>query len=398
MTSKTARFADLLITPLRSGVTIPKGNRGTGIKMINMGELFRYPRIPDTEMALVDFDYRNEERFLVQPGDLLFARRSLTAEGAGKCAIVLDAPTPRTWESSIIRARLNRDKADPDYYFYMFQAPYGRNLIGGIVEQVAVAGIRSSDLANLRVPWPELAEQRAISSVLRALDDKAAANDRLTASSDQYCAALLQDIVVTGCGKPVKLGDIATVNAASIKPIPGASLRYIDISSVADGRIDWPAASSWDTAPGRARRKVSVGDTIWSTVRPNRCSRALILDDDPLLVASTGFAVLTPRAVGPAFLYECARRNDFVAYLESVAEGSAYPAVRADRFLAAPIPNITAEKREKFESIAFNVRLRAHSSVHENRVLAELRDVLAAELMSGRLRVKDAEKVVEEAV
>jgi type I restriction enzyme S subunit len=123
-----------------------------------------------------------------------------------------------------------------------------------------------------------------------------------------------------------------------------------------------------------------------------------VLDEDPLLVASTGFAVITPHGVGPAFLYESARTEEFVRYLESVAEGSAYPAVRAERFLGAPVPDVPDEHRDKFEVLAFPVRLRTHSAAQESRVLTNLRDALLPELMSGRLRIKDAEKVVEEAI
>lgn len=43
------------------------------------------------------------------------------------------------------------------------------------------------------------------------------------------------------------------------------------------------------------------------------------------------------------------------------------------------------------------LRLRAHRASVESRTLAALRDTLLPQLMSGRIRVKDAEKIVEDA-
>jgi type I restriction enzyme S subunit len=229
------------------------------------------------------------------------------------------------------------------------------------------------------------------------LDDKIAVNDLVVASTNKLSSVLLEDALLGDSEvSDALLGDIADVNRRKAVPVSGGELRYIDISCVSTGRIEWPELTSWEDAPGRARRGASSGDTIWSTVRPNRKSFALILDDDPALVVSTGFAVLTPTKVGPAFLYEVTKRDAFVQYLESVAEGSAYPAVRAERFGQAVISLPSPDRLEKFESIAINFRLRAHAAEVESRTLGSLRDELLPKLMSGEIRVRDAEKIVED--
>jgi type I restriction enzyme S subunit len=52
----------------------------------------------------------------------------------------------------------------------------------------------------------------------------------------------------------------------------------------------------------------------------------------------------------------------------------------------------------KFESEAMQLHRRIHVARKENRFLAELRDALLPKLMSGQVRIKDAEKVVEDAI
>lgn len=282
---------------------------------------------------------------------------------------------------------------DPNFlrYLLMSESDSVRRFAYGSVH----ATMYYPDAKALHVLLPSLREQQAIAEVLGALDDKIAANIALAGTVDAYLATLF-DEVASG-SNITTLGSIAEVNRRTVKPVIGGSLRYVDIASVGVGSFDFPDVTAWVDAPGRARRGLSSGDTVWSTVRPNRRSHALNLESDPLLVASTGLAVLSPRKSGFAFLYEATRRPEFTTYLENVAEGSAYPAVRADRFLDAPVPDIPSDRMNAFEVQAAPLRKLVASQSRENRTLAATRDALLPQLMSGKLRVRDAERVAAEA-
>lgn len=127
--------------------------------------------------------------------------------------------------------------------------------------------------------------------------------------------------------------DVALVNAHSIKGSSAPShVEYIDISSVGTGEFtEPPKLMSFADAPSRARRIVKAGDTILSTVRPNRRSFLFLASPSSIAVASTGFAVLTPTtAVDARYLYYWVTRQDFTDYLSLHAKGAAYPAVSAE--------------------------------------------------------------------
>jgi type I restriction enzyme S subunit len=282
---------------------------------------------------------------------------------------------------------------DPRFIFHLFQLADLTGYNSGSAQPM----LNRNYIRDVIFLIPNKDEQRAISGVLKALDDKIADNNGMVVTTNKLASVLLEEVLLSDSkASSVLISDIADVNRRKVAPLDDGTLRYIDISSVSAGCVEWPALTSWDDAPGRARRGVSPGDTIWSTVRPNRKSFALILDYDPALVVSTGFAVLTPTKVGPAFLYEVTKRDEFVKYLETVAEGSAYPAVRAERFGQATVPLPSPDRLKKFESIAMNFRLRAHAAEVESRTLAALRDTLLPKLMSGEIRVRKAEKVVED--
>ena len=58
---KKVKFLDLFALPSRNGLTKPSRVRGSGYKMINMGELFSNGRIYDIPMELVPLNDKEKE-------------------------------------------------------------------------------------------------------------------------------------------------------------------------------------------------------------------------------------------------------------------------------------------------------------------------------------------------
>ena len=93
------RFGELYALPSGNGLSRPSAVRGEGYRMIGMGELFANDIITDMEMERVQMSERELRSFLVEENDLLFARQSMVASGAGKCSIVKKISEPTTYES-----------------------------------------------------------------------------------------------------------------------------------------------------------------------------------------------------------------------------------------------------------------------------------------------------------
>lgn len=163
------KFGELYSIPSGNGLSRPSAVRGEGYRMIGMGELFTKDIISDMEMDRVQMSEREKKTFLVEADDLLFARQSLVAAGAGKCSIVKNISEPTTYESHLIRVRLNKHKCNPWYYYYLFKLP--DNPIKAIVNQCAQAGIRGNELVRIKVPLPERKLQDRIVSILSSYDD-----------------------------------------------------------------------------------------------------------------------------------------------------------------------------------------------------------------------------------
>ena len=169
MNWESIRFGDLYAEDSRNGLTKPSKIRGSGYKMINMGELFANDRIFDIPMELVPLKESEKKNAKVEAGDLLFARQSLVLEGAGKCSIVMEVSPLTVFESHLIRIRLNRAVANPMFYYYYFKSPLSP--VSSIVSQCAQAGIRGSDLQELTVAFPPLPVQNKMAEYLSKYDE-----------------------------------------------------------------------------------------------------------------------------------------------------------------------------------------------------------------------------------
>lgn len=109
------------------------------------------------------------------------------------------------------------------------------------------------------------------------------------------------------------------------------TFSYISLSDVSSGNISKTLEKhSFKSAPSRARRVLQNGDIIMATVRPNLQGFAKITEEFCHCVASTGFAVLSPKDnVSGEFIYQCLYSYQITKQIESLVVGSNYPAINS---------------------------------------------------------------------
>jgi type I restriction enzyme, S subunit len=186
------------------------------------------------------------------------------------------------------------------------------------------------------------------------------------------------------------VAEIADVNALSIqRGEEPEQIVYVDIASVSPGSIDEAKRMKFEDAPGRARRIVRHGDIIWSMVRPNRRCFALVLDPEPNLIVSTGFAVVSATGVPSSYLYHALTTDGFVGYLANRATGAAYPAVKAEDFQNAEVLRPDGTTLKHFDGLVRPMIEMWDSLAKKNRNLRQTRDLLLPKLTSGELDVSD---------
>jgi type I restriction enzyme S subunit len=83
-------------------------------------------------------------------------------------------------------------------------------------------------------------------------------------------------------------------------------------------------------------------------------------------------------------------------WLPFEAEGTVFGAINKQQLADIEIPALDTESARDLEEILRPLDQRVMSACDENQALSALRDALLPRLMSGEVRVRDAEKVVED--
>ena len=357
--------------------------------MIAMGEIFSYSRIANVITDRVPVTEKELQNCGIKQFDILFARQSLTLEGAGKCSIVTNVCEDTVFESHLIRTRIDRRKADPFFLYYYFNSPHGKENIKSIVEQVAAAGIRGSDLIKLSVPYPCIEVQKKISAILRSLDDKIELNNKVNENLERQAFALFDRLMIEAGNSDCLVSEIAYLN-------PKRSLsknevaRYIDMSQLSTSGA-FP--SGWKMKPFTGGMRFSNGDTLLARITPclenGKTAYIDFLDNKEVAFGSTEYIVLAPKeGIPPEYLYCLARYPAFVDYAVKNMNGSSgRQRVSADIIGQFVMPRPSERNLRDFGSVVSALFMKMKNNSLENIRLASLRDSLLPKLMSGEIDV-----------
>jgi len=280
----------------------------------------------------------------------------------------------------------------------------------------------SDRFASLTIPIPPRAEQEQIVAYLRVQDAHIArfvkAKRELINLLNEQKLRIIDQAVTRGLDTRVKLkasginwlGDVpehwvikplkrwVCLNASTLveKTNPEFEFRYVDIGSVKTGRLARELERmQFAVAPSRARRILRRGDTIISTVRTYLKAIWYVNEEADDLIASTGFAVLTPGSnVEPEYLSYVIQSTPFVNRVTANSIGIAYPAIAETVLGRFPVvlPSTLVEQQTivahiKSESEPLDRAI--EQAMTEIKLMREYRDRLIADVVTGQIDVRN---------
>src|SRR6266404_4786032 len=151
---------------------------------------------------------------------------------------------------------------------------------------------------------------------------------------------------------------------------------------VSKGTINNVSTYEKGVEPSRAKRKLSHGDIVISTVRPDRGSYFLALNAATNLIASTGFAVFTPHTVPFSFLYIFLTDEEQLTFYGKRADGAAYPAINQSVISEMELVIPADEILSSFHSITEPILSKTANNLREGEWLCVVRDSLLPRLIS----------------
>ena len=313
--------------------------------------------------------------------------------------------------SNQMRLRVDISKADPYFvYYYLTQ----KNIIKKIIRDSESTGVPKTNLAYFRsfpIKLPALSEQQAIAHILGTLDDKIELNRRQNATLEAMAQAIFKDWFV----------DFGPVHAKMEGRQPEGMSR--EIADLFPDRLDdegKPEGWEWKTLdsilelcygkalkaseriPGKTPVYGSGGITgyhnqalvITPSIIVGRKGTigSLYIEHRPFYPIDTVFYVKSDYSI--FFCYFILKQQK----LKDMNTDAAVPGLNRNnvyRLVFSMPSNIVIEK---FDAYIQNIYKKIYHNYSEISILISLRDTLLPKLISGELRVPDAEKRVADIV
>jgi type I restriction enzyme S subunit len=304
--------------------------------------------------------------------------------------------------------------------------------INGMDSGSAIPSTSREAFYRLPVLLPPLREQSAISSMLGALDDKIELNQKTSATLDAMARALFKSWFVDfdpvraraegrDTGLPAEIdvlfpdsfndselgeiprgwtvepvGSIANANRSAINPANYSDEPFYHYSLPA---FDVGRLPVFEMGAQIKSNKFLIPEDAVLISRLNPKTPRIWMpqvDDEYRSICSTEFAVMVPRAISREWLYSLFCSSDFCGRLATMVTGTSGSHQRVkpeslDRMQVVFPPQPIADQ---FTNISRPLVSRAVHALQESKTLATLRDALLPKLISGEIRVADAERIV----
>jgi type I restriction enzyme S subunit len=347
----------------------------------------------------------------VLKGDVLL---NITGDSVARACQVDPGVLPARVNQHVAIVRPDPNKLDARFLRYFLVSPEMQDKLlswagsGGTRNALTKGMIESFD-----VPAPEdIDEQRAIAHILGTLDDKIELNRRLNETLEAMARALFKSWFVDfdpvranaegrDPGLPKPLADLfpARLADSELGEIPqGWEVGPLDSALVLQRGFDLPATERMPgvypvlaaSGPSGTHDEFMVRGPGVTTGRSGVLGKVFYVAEDfwPL---NTSLWVKEFRHSRPAYAYHLLQGQDFTLF----NAGSAVPTLNRNHVHTLPTLLPPMRLIDAFERFAFGCLTRQRNNAGRATTLASLRDTLLPKLISGELRVNDAERHVE---
>lgn len=362
------------------------------------------------------------------PGDIIMTTEAPLGE-----VIQLDAETSTyALGQRIVCLRGKQGKLDNGFLRYLLISPTQQEVLASRATGTTVLGISQRALRSIPISFPPLPEQRAIASVLGALDDKIALNRRMNATLEAMARALFRDWFVDfgptrakeakepptlapdlwplfparldENGIPegwvsFRLDELAELHTRTLKPAETPNEVFEHFSLPAYDKGQDPAIDTGETIKSN-KTLVPTDAVLLSKLNPE-IMRVWLPEAAGTLrqIASTEFLSFTPQPGFDRGLLYCLFTDDgFRAMLRSMTTGTSksHQRIRPRDLMTREVLTGSPEVFAAFETLCTPLVTKTLANRAESRTLARIRDLLLPRLMSGELRVGEAEELAEE--
>ena len=385
---------------------------------------------------LVNSTEQERESCSIIKGDVFLTRTSETMEELGMSCVALKDYESATFNGFTKRLRPKANaKIVPEYAGYYFRSPKFRREVTAMSLLSTRASLNNEMLGRLKMVLPSIKEQASIGFILKGFDDKIELNLRMNETLEAMARAIFKSWFVdfdpvrakaegSDTGLPNEIADLFPdcFEDSELGEIPKgwevvALPELIDVNptrSLKKGQLapyfemkNMPEHSAralgWYDRKFGSGVKFINGDTLMARITPclenGKGAFVDFLEDGQVGWGSTEYIVFRAKGDLPLeYSYFLSRTPDFRSHaIVNMTGSSGRQRVPASIFDSYPVIKPNGQFVKVFGTISGPIMQKIKKNDEEAGTLASLRDTLLPKLISGELRVPDAEKFVEDA-
>ena len=183
-----------ILSTVQYGTSEKANGRQIGVPVLRINNI-KNGMIDISDLKHVPLDGKTKYGLLLQDGDILIIRTSGSRDLVGSCA-TFHEPREYVFASYLIRLRVEKDKAHPDYISWFINSPLGRQQIDALSRQIMQNNINSVELRSLQIPLPPLDVQRAIVEKVQASRAETARQRAQTAQIRKEAESELEALIL----------------------------------------------------------------------------------------------------------------------------------------------------------------------------------------------------------
>ena len=298
----------------------------------------------------------------------------------------------------IITLRGFKDKLDNKFLKYWFQSEYGQYELDSRASGTTVFGIKASVLKKIPVPVPSLPEQQAIASVLSALDDKIDLLQRQNQTLEQMAATLFWQWFIESDGdNEITIDELIDFNPKRSLS-KNTQAMYLEMAGLSTHSFN---ATGYYERVYSSGTKFKNQDTLLARITPclenGKACYVHFLQEDEIAWGSTEYIVMRPKdKLHPFFAYVLSKDDSFREYAESCMEGSSgRQRVNINHLVNFTVVLPNESVIQKFNDFLETIEQKLIYNAKQIPILESLRDTLLPKLISGEVRLKGFETVLQ---
>ena len=363
----------------------------TGVPVVSVGEVgYGRLRVHDRTKRVDETVTGRLEEYVLRAGDVVFGRKG----AVDRSAWVRREEDGWFLGSDGIRLRFP-ESVDARFMAYQFQSSRVRVWLLQHATGTTMASLNEPVLKSVPVFVPPLEEQRGIAATLGALDDKIDSNRRVIELLDELARIEFRRWRQTAAlDETSTFGDFVDVYGGAtpktkVEEYWGGDLAWTtptDVTGLSAPYLFTTSRKITQEGLGSCTAVMHPTGTIFMTSRAT--IGAFAINQVPA-ATNQGFIAVRPRQeLHRWFLFEemRSRVDEFIGN----ANGSTFLEISRGRFKALPVDVPTIEAVERLHAVVDPLHTKAAQCDQENQKLADLRDALLPELLSGRIRVPEA--------